>query len=254
MWQCAIQMPGLVTSRRMSTVSPVRTSTVSLQTRFGSSTAVPAERPGSGRRRGRGRGGASGGRSPSRSRGGSSPGRRPGSASRSRCSRRRSTRSMIIQRMFAGVVIRLTSTMSSSHSMPPAACVRVAAGRGARGACSCPPRRRAPAGTSFMPHCGQRSGVVAHDLGVHRAGVSARRRRRDELHPALGAAVGRVADDLGVHRAGVDDRALALRGAMSISATKAIVLSGSAPRTSASRARSAVSSGSRPQLLELLAI
>src|SRR5438309_1841717 len=29
MWQCAIQRPGFVTSSRMSTVSPVRTSTVS---------------------------------------------------------------------------------------------------------------------------------------------------------------------------------------------------------------------------------
>src|SRR5581483_10201156 len=38
MWQCAIQMPGFVTSSRMSTVSPVRTSTVSFQTRFSSAT------------------------------------------------------------------------------------------------------------------------------------------------------------------------------------------------------------------------
>ena len=36
MWQCAIQRPGSLTSKRMSTVSPVRTSTVSFQTRFGS--------------------------------------------------------------------------------------------------------------------------------------------------------------------------------------------------------------------------
>ena len=43
MWQCAIQMPGLVTSSRMSTVSPVRTSTVSFQTRLGSTTAVAAQ-------------------------------------------------------------------------------------------------------------------------------------------------------------------------------------------------------------------
>ena len=40
MWQCAIQRPGLVTSSRMSTTSPVRTSTVSLQTRLGSGVAV----------------------------------------------------------------------------------------------------------------------------------------------------------------------------------------------------------------------
>src|SRR6476659_2986666 len=38
MWQCAIQRPGLVTSSRMSTVSPVRTRTVSFQTRFSSAT------------------------------------------------------------------------------------------------------------------------------------------------------------------------------------------------------------------------
>ena len=38
MWQWAIQRPGFVTSSRMSTVSPVRTSTVSFQTRFGSTT------------------------------------------------------------------------------------------------------------------------------------------------------------------------------------------------------------------------
>ena len=42
MWQCAIQSPGFVTSRRMSTVSPVRTSTVSFQTRFGSGTSSRA--------------------------------------------------------------------------------------------------------------------------------------------------------------------------------------------------------------------
>ena len=43
MWQCAIQIPGFVTSSRMSTVSPVRTSTVSFQTRLGSTDAVAAE-------------------------------------------------------------------------------------------------------------------------------------------------------------------------------------------------------------------
>jgi hypothetical protein len=35
----AIHRPGLVTSSRMSTVSPVRTRTVSFQTRFGSTTS-----------------------------------------------------------------------------------------------------------------------------------------------------------------------------------------------------------------------
>src|SRR5262249_26273504 len=36
MWQCAIHNPGLDTSNKMSTVCPVRTSTVSFHTRFGS--------------------------------------------------------------------------------------------------------------------------------------------------------------------------------------------------------------------------
>ena len=43
MWQCAIQRPTLVTSSTMSTISPVRTSTVSLHTRFGSDDAVAGE-------------------------------------------------------------------------------------------------------------------------------------------------------------------------------------------------------------------
>ncbi len=43
MWQCAIQRPGLVTSSRMSTISPVRTSTVSFHTRLGSALAVAGE-------------------------------------------------------------------------------------------------------------------------------------------------------------------------------------------------------------------
>src|SRR5687767_14396515 len=38
MWQCAIHRPALVTSRRMSTVWPVGTRTVSFQTRLGSIT------------------------------------------------------------------------------------------------------------------------------------------------------------------------------------------------------------------------
>src|SRR5437764_7278343 len=42
MWQYAIQTPGLVTSRRMSTVWPVRTSTVSFQTRLGSTSPLRA--------------------------------------------------------------------------------------------------------------------------------------------------------------------------------------------------------------------
>src|SRR6266542_886184 len=42
MWQCAIQRPTFVTSRTMSTDSPVRTSTVSLHTRFGSTAPLRA--------------------------------------------------------------------------------------------------------------------------------------------------------------------------------------------------------------------
>ena len=43
MWQCAIQRPGLVTSSRMSTVSPVLTSTVSFQARFSSGASAQSE-------------------------------------------------------------------------------------------------------------------------------------------------------------------------------------------------------------------
>ena len=42
MWQCAIHSPGFDTSSTMSTVSPVRTSTVSFHTRFGSLDPVAA--------------------------------------------------------------------------------------------------------------------------------------------------------------------------------------------------------------------
>ena len=47
MWQCAIQRPGLVTSSRMSTVSPARTSTVSFhdEVRFGLAVAGEHEEP-----------------------------------------------------------------------------------------------------------------------------------------------------------------------------------------------------------------
>ena len=51
-------------------------------------------------------------------------------------------------------------------------------------------------------------GLLAHDLGVHRAHVRHRGRDRDELHAALGTAVGLLAHDLGMHRADVDDVAL----------------------------------------------
>ena len=120
MWQCAIQCPGLVTSSRMSTTSPVRTSTVSLQTRLGSgapSRAMTRKRPAPWMWNGWCIGWSE-------------------SISLTRRIFTRSPtvnchwmawlaasveRSISFQRVFAGVVIRLTSTMSSSHSMPPVA-------------------------------------------------------------------------------------------------------------------------------------
>src|SRR5829696_4103396 len=120
MWQCAIQRPTFVTSRRMSTVSPVLTSTVSLQTRFGSTSPL--------RTRVRNRPapwtwngwciGWSESISFTRRTFTRSPTRSFHSIARFSAPVDRST---IFQRMFAGVVNRLTSTMSSSHSMPPAA-------------------------------------------------------------------------------------------------------------------------------------
>ena len=173
MWQCAIHRPGLVTSSRMSTISPVRTSTVSFQTRFGST-------------------------SPSRARTRNRPapwtwngwciGWSESISLTSRIFTRSPTRncqsiawfsapvarSTSFQRMFAGVVIWLTSTMSSSHSIPPP---RRAHARGRaravrRGswpsscavARACSARRArlrlatSVAGSSFMPHYGQRPG------------------------------------------------------------------------------------------------
>ena len=48
--------------------------------------------------------------------------------------------------------------------------------------------------------------LVADDLGMHRAGVAARRRfDGEQLHAALGTVPGLLADDLGMHRTGVDD-------------------------------------------------
>ena len=117
MWQCAIHTPGLVTSSRMSTVSPRRTSTVSFHTRFGS--MVPS------RLRIRNRpapctwNGWCIGWSESISLTSRiftwSPTRNRQSIPWFRSPVSRSSR---IHRMFAGVVIRFTSTMSSSHSMP----------------------------------------------------------------------------------------------------------------------------------------
>ena len=214
-WQWAIQTPGLVTSSRMSTVSPVRDQDGVLPDQVGLDDPVAGE---------------------------DQEAARPvdvervvhrvvgvhlvdqadlhpiadpeapvdrgvlGAGRRGRSS---------FQRMLAGVVIRLTSTMSSSHSMPAGRLVVRGpwwcswASRRPGAPCSCPaPRPRAAAGSSFMPHSGQRLGRVADDLGVHRAGVGGRRGRDgQQLHAALRASPGLLADDLGVHRAGVDDRA-----------------------------------------------
>ena len=180
MWQCAIHRPALVTSSTMSTVSPVRTSTVSFHTRLGSATPSRARtrnRPAPWMWNGWCIGWSESisltsrifTRSPTRNRHWMAW----FSAS--------SERSTSFQRMFAGVVSLLTSTMSSSHSMPPAAswswpwcswaaCARVAR-RAARLAVLVvaamlvlavlvtPADRTSRAGRSFMPHCGQRSGV-----------------------------------------------------------------------------------------------
>jgi hypothetical protein len=48
-------------------------------------------------------------------------------------------------------------------------------------------------------------GLLAHDLGVHRAHVRHRGRDRDELHAALRTALRLRAHDLGMHGADVDD-------------------------------------------------
>src|SRR5918994_7556472 len=48
-------------------------------------------------------------------------------------------------------------------------------------------------------------GLVADDLGVHRACVTLGCGYRQQLHSALRTAVGVLADDFGVHRAGVHD-------------------------------------------------
>ncbi len=47
-------------------------------------------------------------------------------------------------------------------------------------------------------------GLVADDLGVHRADVGGYGGRRQQLHAALRTASGLIADHVGVHRAGVD--------------------------------------------------
>ena len=118
MWQCAIHSPGLVTSNKMSTVCPVRTSTVSFHTRFGSATpsrASTRNRPAPCRWNGWCMGWSESISLTSRI------------LTRSPTVNRQSiaalaapvVRSTSIHRMLAGVVSRLTATMSSSHSMPP---------------------------------------------------------------------------------------------------------------------------------------
>src|SRR3954453_6715217 len=155
MWQCAIQRPTFVTSSTMSTVSPVRTSTVSLHTRFGSTTPSRARvrnRPAPWMWKGWCIGWSESISLTSRifTR---SPTRKCQSIAWFSASSERSTS---FQRMLAGVVSLLTSTMSSSHSMPPASswlCPWAA--------CSwwSASDRTSRAGMSFMPHCGQRSAV-----------------------------------------------------------------------------------------------
>ena len=116
------------------------------------------------------------------------------------------------------------------------------------------PSRRSRAGMSFIPHVGQWSPGSLVTLGVHRAACSPSGRPRHQLHAALGQRPGLVADDLRVHRAGVDDRPPSPTSGspMSISATKASVLSGGASRAASIRSRSAASSGSVRRTLELL--
>ena len=181
MWQCAIQRPGLVTSSRMSTVSPVRTSTVSFQTRFGSTT------PSRARTRNRPAPwmwngwciGWSESISLTRRIFTRSPTRNRQSISWFSASSERSTS---FQSMFAGVVSWLISTMSSSHSMPSAACVAVARGRACSWPCSSwpcswpcvvpwPAACDECAGSSFMPHSGS-GRALGDDLGMHRAHVA----------------------------------------------------------------------------------
>jgi hypothetical protein len=136
------------------------------------------------------------------------------------------SRSTSIHRMLAGVVSRLTATMSSSHSMPPpspwpvalpvVAVLRAMAIPGAarvRGGGRLASGRLAGSAvtSSFMPHCGQRPGwslVTSGCIGqAYRTG------------PCPGAAMS------------------------SISATKASVLSGGAASQESRPCRSPASSG-----------
>ena len=87
-------------------------------------------------------------------------------------------RSISFQRVLAGVVIRLTSTMSSSHSMPPVAAWSWPA-------CPCVAR-----------------GAVAVLVVLVAAGLR-HQLRRQQLHAAARAAARLLGDDVEVHRAGV---------------------------------------------------
>ena len=215
MWQCAIQRPTLVTSRTMSTVSPVRTSTVSLHTRFGSDDAVAGQDE-----------------EPS------------GSVDVERVVHRVVGVHLVdepdlhavadaevpVDRVVLGVVgavdelpahvRRRRELVDLDHVVFPldaarvlvAVPVGVRARDGRRRAASswpCPPAcdRTSRAGMSFMPHSGQRSAVSLVTSGCIGQAKPGRCGFGDELHPALGQRSGLVAGDLGVHRAGVDERA-----------------------------------------------
>ena len=117
----------VVASSRMSTLSPVRTSTVSFQTKFFSVTpsrARTTKRPAPSMWKGWCIGWSESISFTSRSLTWSPTRKRQSIA----WSAAPVCRSMKLQCMLAGVVIRLTSTMSSSHSIPPASAWQ----------CSCP--------------------------------------------------------------------------------------------------------------------
>ena len=201
----------------MSTVSPVRTSTVSLQTRLGST-------------------------SPSRARTRKRPapwmwngwciGWSESISLTSRIFTRSPTRNRQSIAWFAASVgavdelpahvRRRREPVDVDHVVFPldAARVRVAVRRGRRGSsCSCScvvlvlaRARGSPACAPDEPrrqqlHAALRAAVgrlARDDLGVHRAGVAVGAACGDELHAAARAAARLLADDLGVHRADVD--------------------------------------------------
>src|SRR6185437_16084948 len=224
MWQCAIQMPGFVTCSRMSTVSPVRISTVSFQTRFCSgwpSLAKIKNRPAPWMWNGWCIGWSESisltsrilTRSPTRKR------QLMAWFSAS------SDRSISFQRVLAGVVSRLTSTISSS--LDPANLVLMLAmvvlvsdlavmrlvlvmrrliamlvvAMRMRVALSARDEAR-----RYQLHSALRTAVwlFARHLRVHRAGIASRRGHGQELHAAFRALSLFIADHLGMHGTGVD--------------------------------------------------